>query len=87
MIGRLNDSYICTSEMIKVLYLDRGFCAGPVIAYLREVRQPAVLACIIHPVRFQLHAFVSLFRRVIEERLGGVMAIPSSTPLSKIVND
>ena len=35
----------------------------------------------IHPVRFQFHAFVSLLKRAIEERLGGVMAIPSSTPL------
>lgn len=32
---------------IKVLYLDRGFCSGPVISYLQEVKQPAILACTI----------------------------------------
>ena len=30
-----------------MLYLDRGFCSGPVIAYLREKKQPAILACTI----------------------------------------
>ena len=32
---------------IDVLYLDRGFCSGAVIAYLNEVKQPAILACTI----------------------------------------
>ena len=32
---------------IKVLYMDRGFCSGPVISYLQEVKQPAILACTI----------------------------------------
>jgi hypothetical protein len=32
---------------IDVLYLDRGFCSGPVIAYLQAVKQPAILACTI----------------------------------------
>lgn len=30
-----------------VLYLDRGFCSGPVIAYLKKVKQRAILACTI----------------------------------------
>jgi hypothetical protein len=32
---------------IGVLYLDRGFCSGPVIAYLHQINQPAILACTI----------------------------------------
>ena len=32
---------------IDVLYLDRGFCSGAVITYLKEVKQPAILACTI----------------------------------------
>ena len=32
---------------IDVLYMDRGFCSGPVICYLKEVKQPALLACTI----------------------------------------
>jgi putative transposase len=32
---------------LNVRYLDRGFCAGPVIAYLKEVKQRAILACTI----------------------------------------
>jgi hypothetical protein len=32
---------------IDVLYLDRGFCSGPVINYLRWAKQPAILACTI----------------------------------------
>jgi putative transposase len=31
----------------QVLYLDRGFCCGPVMAYLREQKQPTILACTI----------------------------------------
>lgn len=32
---------------IDVLYMDRGFCSGPVIQYLQEVKQPTILACTI----------------------------------------
>lgn len=32
---------------IRVLYMDRGFCSGPVISYLQEVKQAAILACTI----------------------------------------
>lgn len=32
---------------IDVLYLDRGFCSGPVICYLKAIKQRAVLACTI----------------------------------------
>lgn len=32
---------------IAVLYLDRGFCSGPIIAYLTAVKQRAILACTI----------------------------------------
>jgi len=32
----------------KVLYLDKGFCSGDVIAYLQTTREPALIAC---PIR------------------------------------
>lgn len=32
---------------MDVLYLDRGFCSGPVITYLQGAKQPAILACTI----------------------------------------
>ncbi len=32
---------------IDVLYMDRGFCSGPVINYLKAIKQCAVLACTI----------------------------------------
>ncbi len=32
---------------IDVLYLDRGFCSGPVICYLQATKQRAILACTI----------------------------------------
>lgn len=32
---------------IDVLYLDRGFCSGPVIEYLKAIKQRAILACTI----------------------------------------
>jgi putative transposase len=32
---------------INVLYMDRGFCSGPVINYLKAIKQRAVLACTI----------------------------------------
>ena len=33
---------------IRVLYLDKGFASGPIIDYLKEQKQPAIIAC---PVR------------------------------------
>jgi len=35
---------------IKVLYLDKGFCSGPIIQYLQHRRQPTIMAC---PIRGQ----------------------------------
>jgi hypothetical protein len=32
---------------IDVLYMDRGFCSGPVICYLKEIKQRTILACTI----------------------------------------
>jgi hypothetical protein len=32
---------------IDVLYMDRGFCSGPIICYLKETKQRAILACTI----------------------------------------
>jgi Transposase DDE domain len=32
---------------IDVLYMDRGFCSGPIINYLKAIKQRAVLACTI----------------------------------------
>lgn len=32
----------------KVLYLDKGFCSGDIIAYLQDITQPALIAC---PIR------------------------------------
>lgn len=32
---------------IDILYLDRGFCSGPVICYLHAIKQKAILACTI----------------------------------------
>lgn len=214
VVSRLYQRLQALNLRIKVLYLDRGFCSGPVIAYLREEKQPAILACTIrgqdggtrqlcqgrqsyrtaytftdgtpvemavvvtlvpdkhkqrrrkwqlfvvlaldwqpqqiyqryrsrfgiessyrilrrvrikttsrnpafrffvlgfalllvnlwaflrwfvarvpgrgphrvHPVRFQFQTFVSLLRRAIEQRLGAVMAVPSTTPKPEIVN-
>jgi hypothetical protein len=47
VVSRLYQRLQALNLRIKVLYLDRGFCSGPVIAYLREEKQPAVLACTI----------------------------------------
>src|SRR5258708_27732871 len=32
----------------KVLYLDKGFCSGDIIAYLQDAKLPALIAC---PIR------------------------------------
>jgi putative transposase len=47
VVQRLHQRLQALRLRIKVLYLDRGFCFGAVIAYLRAVRQPAILACTI----------------------------------------
>lgn len=47
VVSRLYQRLQALNLRIKVLYLDRGFCSGPVIAYLREEKQPAILACTI----------------------------------------
>lgn len=47
VVSRLYQRLQALKLRINVLYLDRGFCSGPVIAYLREEKQPAILACTI----------------------------------------
>jgi len=47
-LSRLYQRVQALKLQIDVLYLDRGFCSGPVIAYLEKVKQPTVLAC---PIR------------------------------------
>jgi hypothetical protein len=34
----------CLRVAIDALYLERGFCSGPVICYLKEIKQRAVMA-------------------------------------------
>jgi hypothetical protein len=48
IIGRLLRRIQTRQIRMRVLYLDRGFCSGPVIAYLQALKQPAILAC---PIR------------------------------------
>jgi hypothetical protein len=45
--ARLHQRLQALELRIKVLYLDRGFCSAPVIAYLCKEKQPAILACTI----------------------------------------
>lgn len=47
VISRLQQRVRALAVQMDVLYLDRGFCSGPVIAYLTEIKQPAILACTI----------------------------------------
>jgi len=47
LVQRLLHSVQKLKLRFDVLYLDRGFCSGPVIAYLQAVKQPAILACTI----------------------------------------
>jgi hypothetical protein len=47
VVSRLYQRLQALKLRIKVLYLDRGFCSGPVMAYLHEAKQPAILACTI----------------------------------------
>ena len=46
-VSRLHRRVHALGVQMDVLYLDRGFCSGPVIAYLTKVKQPAILACTI----------------------------------------
>lgn len=48
ILKRLHQRAQALKLQIDVLYLDRGFCSGPVIAYLEAQKQPTVLAC---PIR------------------------------------
>lgn len=47
VVSRLYRRVQALKIRIDVLYLDRGFCSGPVIAYLQAVKQRAILACTI----------------------------------------
>jgi len=47
IVRRLLQSVQRLKVRIDVLYLDRGFCSGAVIAYLQKLKQPAILACTI----------------------------------------
>ena len=45
--SRLHQRVRALGVKMDVLYLDRGFCSGAVIAYLTEAKQPSILACTI----------------------------------------
>jgi len=45
VVSRLHHRVRALGIKLDVLYLDRGFCSGAVIAYLKAVNQPAILAC------------------------------------------
>lgn len=47
VVERLYQRLQALGVRLKVLYLDKGFCAEDVIGYLQRQRQPAVLACTI----------------------------------------
>jgi putative transposase len=47
IVQRLLQGVQALKIRIGVLYLDRGFCSGPVITYLQKIKQPAILACTI----------------------------------------
>ena len=47
IVQRLLERSRSLKLQLDVLYLDRGFCTTPVIAHLKAVKQPAVLACTI----------------------------------------
>jgi putative transposase len=46
-VSRLHQRACELQIKMDVLYLDRGFCSGAVIAYLKEAKQKAILACTI----------------------------------------
>jgi putative transposase len=45
VVSRLHQRVCALRIRMDVLYLDRGFCSGAVINYLRREQQPAILAC------------------------------------------
>jgi hypothetical protein len=47
VVQRLLQRAECLNVAIDVLYLDRGFCSGPVICYLKASKQRTVIACTI----------------------------------------
>ncbi len=47
IVQRLLQRAECLKIQIDVLYMDRGFCSGAVVCYLKEVKQRAILACTI----------------------------------------
>jgi putative transposase len=47
VVKRLYQRLGALKLQLGVLYLDKGFCAGPIIRYFQEQRQAAVLACAI----------------------------------------
>jgi putative transposase len=47
ILDRLYQRTKALSLRLSVLYMDRGYCSGNVIRYLREQKQPAVIACTI----------------------------------------
>ncbi|GIV76725.1 MAG: hypothetical protein KatS3mg050_1119 [Litorilinea sp.] len=47
IVRRLHQRVQALGIKMRVLYLDRGFCSGPVIAYLTDAKQPSILACTI----------------------------------------
>ena len=47
VVSRLYERLETLNLRIRVLYMDRGFCSGAVISYLKEKKEPAVIACTI----------------------------------------
>jgi putative transposase len=47
VVKRLYQRLCALKLQLGVLYLDKGFCSGPIIRYLQEQQQAAVLACAI----------------------------------------
>lgn len=47
IVQRLLERAVQLQLQLDVLYLDRGFCSGQVIEYLKAIRQKAILACTI----------------------------------------
>jgi len=47
VVSRLYERLQALNLHIRVLYMDRGFCSGAVISYLKEKKQPTIIACTI----------------------------------------
>ncbi len=47
VVSRLYERLQTLSLRIGVLYMDRGFCSGAVISFLKEKKQQAIIACTI----------------------------------------